>query len=222
MKVLPSIFKDENGNFSNEKTEIIKKARDDDAYDLEGFKDFLNRKYGESNERIISVNNEIVSQMMLLAKKNPGNTLIIFTGGAAHLPQALSLTSEQVVHQGVINALQEKLGESRVQACFFNNRQTAQRDYTPSPDVGLKYGTIPNKLVVPSKFTSDDLAVTVAAAPQVKDKKNHDRGQIFRKPGTKADSVFSKAAEKITQKIIKSHPSPQESEPTIPTNRKPK
>lgn len=189
MKKLPSIFRDENGNLDQNKVSMIVNAKnDDDGYDVEEFKDFLNRRYGDSNERVINTNEEIVSQMLLASKKNPGNTLIIFTGGAAHLAQSFSSATGKEVDPGVLRRLQDRVGD-QVEACFFNDQKTDQKTYTPSPDVALKYASIPNRISIPSQFTTENAKKIVTEKSQIS------RSEIIKKPITPHDQIFTKVAE---------------------------
>jgi len=120
--------------------------------DAGGLKMFLNLKHAEKHARITVTNQEILRVMLEAAEKNPANTLVVFVGGSAHLAEARFNENDNLLDEGVIVSLKNKVGENRVQACFFNCEIPKENSYQPRTDERLHYGLIPNRFQVPDYF----------------------------------------------------------------------
>ncbi|EKD71741.1 MAG: hypothetical protein ACD_46C00111G0001 [uncultured bacterium] len=104
--------------------------------DVEDFRNLLNRKYADTNERIIEVNREITKQLTDLHKRNP-EALIIFSGGAAHLPEVKQ--NGKVIEQGLVARMEQAVGKEHVYNCFISslNYNNAYKPHDPHLDIGL-------------------------------------------------------------------------------------
>ncbi len=130
--------------------------KDDKSINFDDFKELLNRAFASSDARLVNTNNEIVAQMLLAAKDNPGNTLIIFCGGASHLAAATNIDSNKLVHEGILAALQNAHESYRVSCCYFTSKSALHPNdsatYTPKPENPVRYDSLPNLFIVPPNF----------------------------------------------------------------------
>lgn len=165
-KSLPYLFENKDGTINQKFVDaMITKSKSDDV-NVGEFKYNLNFRYSLSEPRLTVVNDEIVKQMLLLEKKYQGNSLIIFAGGSAHIPNAF-YKDKTVIDAGLLKRLQDIVGKDNVHACFFTSEKSDENIYTPRPDDGgFHYGSIPNRLLAPSRFELADGAKSAATATQ--------------------------------------------------------
>ncbi|PJD95106.1 MAG: hypothetical protein CK426_07300 [Legionella sp.] len=183
---MPSIFQDEQGNPDSQKENNILAALKDHSYDEEGFKDFLNRRYGESHARIQDTNRVAANKIVRLVNKYPSDTLVVFCGGAAHIPKARDNKSpDVVVDEGIMTQVSSVLPRNNVSSCFVTSlKVTRNESYTPKNDGAVLYEPISAKLNAPYAFKKEaTVALNKSSEPfgvfnLFKQRANHLRSKI--------------------------------------------